>query len=320
MEIHNLASTPLPPKKKSSYLDDFSEEREASLKSTLDSASLVEGKSSPLLTKNHKCDNLNTDARETAKLFEVTEIKEALRDRNRVNVFISGVYDFSLDISQVVDYKLKVGKFLSREELETLRSASAFGKLYNSTLEWVLMRPRSVKETRDYLTRRKYKRLADNKSRALASDYKKTHKSENPYKNPENLDSRGRLKFKNSPWAKSTNPLPEISDDIIEKVMNRLLERGYLDDLKYAKYFVENRKVTKGTSLRRLEQELSVKGISRSFISEALASTSRDDTEEIKKIINKKRKKYNDSKLVNYLVHQGFDYELVKSLVFEESE
>lgn len=41
----------------------------------------------------------------------------------------------------------------------------------------------------------------------------------------------------------------------------------------------------------------------------------RDDAQEIQKIIRKKRVKYNDEKLISYLVRQGFDFEMVQNLV-----
>ena len=254
----------------------------------------------------------------TPGLFCVTNLKPSLHDENRVNVFLNEKFEFSLDISQVIDFGVKVGKNFSKEEVENLRKASEFGKLYQRTLEWVLTCPHSIKETADHLKRKKLNRTLDNKRRLNAKRYKEEHKDENPYRNPDNLDENGRLKFRNSPWAIRTELAPEISDENIAAVMARLIEKGYLDDLKFAKFYVENRFVKKGISERRLRQELSQKGIKKPDIELALAASSRNETEEIKKMIAKKRKKYDDSKLINYLVRQGFDYQLVRSLVLEK--
>ena len=61
-------------------------------------------------------------------------------------------------------------------------------------------------------------------------------------------------------------------------------------------------------------KELLKKGVSRGIISEVLSG--RDDEEEIKKMIAKKRSKYtDDEKLISYLCRQGFPFELVRSLV-----
>ena len=90
----------------------------------------------------------------TIPSFLVTELKQGVKNPNRVNVFVNGKFAFSLDVAQVVDYKLKVGVRLSADKYAELKNASEFGKLYQRTLEWVLMRPRAVREVRDYLRRK----------------------------------------------------------------------------------------------------------------------------------------------------------------------
>lgn len=193
--------------------------------------------------------------------LQITDIKQAVKNQNRVNIFINGKYDFSLDISQLVDFKLKVGQKLSKEELEKYHKASAYGKLYQRTLEWALTRPHSIKETKDYLYRKK----------------------------------------------------AEKEDQ--EKILKTLQEKKYLNDEVFAKFYVENRFVKKGISRKRLQLELARKGVSKEIAEAAIASTDRTDEDEIKKIIAKKRNKYDDEKLIAYLTRQGFSYQLSKDLV-----
>ncbi len=89
-----------------------------------------------------------------------------------------------------------------------------------------------------------------------------------------------------------------------------------MDDQKFAQYYVENRFVKKGISRKRLRMELVKKGISKEIIDEVLDN--RNDEEEILKIIAKKRAKYDDDKLIQYLCRQGFSYQLAQSLVHEK--
>lgn len=91
----------------------------------------------------------------------ITELKQGVKNPDRVNVFVNAKFAFSLDVSQVVDFKLKVGRELSEDELAELKKASEFGKLYQRTLEWVLSRPRSAKETRDYLYKKVFEKKLD---------------------------------------------------------------------------------------------------------------------------------------------------------------
>ena len=101
--------------------------------------------------------------------------------------------------------------------------------------------------------------------------------------------------------------------DYDELIVQRLCEKGYVDDERFAEYYAENRFVKKGISKKRLKMELVKKGVEQDVIDGVL--NERDETEEILKMIAKKRAKYDDEKLTQYLCRQGFDYQLVRSLV-----
>ena len=239
----------------------------------------------------------------------VTAIKPAVKNENRVNIFINDKYEFSLDLAQVVDFKLKVGQTLTQEKINEYKKASEFGKLYQRTLEWVLARPHSIKETRDYLRRKRTKREVENRQALNNRERLKNETKE------ERIARKAREeKFH---MHLKTKELPLFSDDDIEKIITRLTEKKYLNDYEFARYYLENRNATKGTSTKKLKQELAKKGIENSIIEELLASDIRDDAEEIKKIIKRKRSKYTDEKLIAYLIRQGFDYQQSKDAVRE---
>ena len=96
--------------------------------------------------------------------MRITNLKQGAKNPERVNVFVDGAFSFSLDVAQVVEFKLKVRMEISEEQLVEYKSASDFGKLYQRALEWVLVRPRSKKEANDYL----YKKIYEKK---LNKDY-----------------------------------------------------------------------------------------------------------------------------------------------------
>lgn len=109
---------------------------------------------------------------------------------------------------------------------------------------------------------------------------------------------------------------PGIAPEITARVFERLIEKGYVDDNKFARFWVENRFVGKGISKRKLRFELITKGINSTIISQILSETERNDTDEIKKIIIKKRSHYpDDKKLIVYLARQGFDYDEIKRAI-----
>lgn len=250
------------------------------------------------LTKYNKYDTMGGNAGGSAESFggglRITDMKQAVRDENRVNVFVNGRYAFSLEIAQVVDLGVKVGKRLTEAELNDLKKASEYGKLYQRTLEWVFARPRSVKETRDHL----YKKL---NTPVLVK--KKNDDPEGP-------------EFK---YERVERFPKEYRGEFLESILAKLIEKGYVNDQKFAEYFVENRNVKKGISGKRLKMELAKKGVAKDMMEEVMGDSERDEETEIMKMIKRKRKKYNKSKLIVYLCRQGFDYELVKELVNKSS-
>ena len=106
---------------------------------------------------------------------------------------------------------------------------------------------------------------------------------------------------------------PGVTSEITLRVYDRLVEKGYIDDTKFTKYWVENRSLAKGVSSRKLISELRAKGVSGEIIEQSLSETERNDSEEIQKIITKKRLHYPDNqKLIAYLARQGFNYDEIK--------
>lgn len=105
----------------------------------------------------------------------------------------------------------------------------------------------------------------------------------------------------------------------MELVLQRLIDKGYVDDEKFAQHWVENRFVSKGVSLKRLRLELRQKGVADSIVERVLQEGGRDDRAEIAKVINKKRRLYDDDKLLAYLIQQGFDYQLAKEMISQQS-
>ena len=205
--------------------------------------------------------------------MKITALKQQVRDKDRVNVFVDGKYRFSLDITQVAELGVKNGAEYTEEQLVELENESQFGKLYTRALEYALTRPRSQRELRDYL----YRKTRD--TRTKMGDIKKG-----------------------------------VSVELTERVFNRLLEKGYIDDLKFARFWVENRNVRKGSSLRKLRVEIQAKGVDKTIIDEVFSDTDRLDLDELKKIIAKKAYRYDDEqKLIAYLMRQGFRYDDVKT-------
>ncbi|MBQ8985032.1 RecX family transcriptional regulator [Candidatus Saccharibacteria bacterium] len=218
-----------------------------------------------------KIDEKSSKSSDDSEILKITDLKQGVKNPDRVNVFVNDDFAFSLDVAQVVDLKIKKGRIITEEELVELTKASEFGKLYQRTLEWVLMRPRSVRETSDYLSKKIFEKKLDN--------------------------------------------------SFLKIIIEKLEKKNYLDDYRFAKWYIGNRFFKKGVSSKRLKMELFKKGISKEIIEQVLVDSDRDDVSEIKKVILKKRSKYpDDEKLISYLCRQGFPFELSREMVLESSE
>lgn len=206
--------------------------------------------------------------------MKITAISLQAKNKNRVNISIDGVYRFSLDVLQVGELGIKIGQEYSESELVMLEQESQFGKLYARAIDYCLARPHSEKEVRDYLYKKTLPRMVKNQR-------------------------TGELVQR-----------PGVSTGLTQRVLLRLQDKGYIDDERFARWWVEGRKVRTGISRRTLVGELRAKGVSPGVIELVLGESSRRDVDELAKMIAKKRHRYPDTqKLIAYLLRQGFRYD-----------
>lgn len=108
----------------------------------------------------------------------------------------------------------------------------------------------------------------------------------------------------------------DYDEEIIEPILNKLSNANYVDDTTFAKAWVENRRLLKGTSKRRLIQELRQKRVNDEAINQALETDETDELQVLRDLVAKKRQqsKYQDDlKLMQYLSRQGFNYDDIKT-------
>lgn len=193
--------------------------------------------------------------------MKITSLKQQIKNPERVSVFVDEKYSFSLSLDELVKHKLAKAQDFTEAEVKKFKKISEDGKLRARALEWLLNRPHSTREFKDYL----YKKKAD----------------------------------------------PELTDSLITEFTSR----GYLDDAKFAAWFIEL-KTRKNKSARAIRSELFSKGIGRELADEAFGVEGVDEDAAIKQLIAKKsqhsRYKNDPLKLAKYLTSQGFSYDSVK--------
>ncbi|MEK7561434.1 MAG: RecX family transcriptional regulator [Patescibacteria group bacterium] len=87
--------------------------------------------------------------------MKITAIKQQVKNLERVSVFVDEKYSFSLSLDELLAQKLKKDQELSQADVKRLKKISDDGKLRARSLEWLLNRPHSIREFKNYLYRKK---------------------------------------------------------------------------------------------------------------------------------------------------------------------
>lgn len=111
----------------------------------------------------------------------------------------------------------------------------------------------------------------------------------------------------------------DVSESTQEKVIERLMDYGLINDTEYADLYVKLKAESKGK--RRIAEFLSVKGVSENNITRAISEIG-DQVEVAKRIAekymkNKENTTENISKLFRHLLYKGFEYETVNTVIKE---
>lgn len=113
----------------------------------------------------------------------------------------------------------------------------------------------------------------------------------------------------------------EVKDvDKQDQVISRLKDKGYLDDVAFARWFIESRNTHRPRSPRMLAQELMQKGVGREDISSVIGETNSEEIS-ICMILDKKLgiprplEALEKQKISAYLGRLGYAWEKIKQVV-----
>jgi regulatory protein len=132
--------------------------------------------------------------------------------------------------------------------------------------------------------------------------------------------------------AKSTRDLGrwlaqrDHAPDDVSAVLEKLTERGLLNDARYAETFARSRATTRGMSRRRIAAELAKRGVTRELVDAAIAEVMSDESiDERAMVETAAAKKFKSlaklepqvqrSRLYGFLARKGFAPDLVRETV-----
>lgn len=113
------------------------------------------------------------------------------------------------------------------------------------------------------------------------------------------------------------------SPTLADSILNKLSIIGMIDDEKLAKALVNDRRLLRPASRRKLINELRKKHISNENIEKAIGHEDDDEQAALRAVIEKARRqsKYqDDQKLMQYLARQGFGYGDIKNALQSDED
>ena len=200
--------------------------------------------------------------------LKITHIKAQVKNPERVSVFVDGKYAFSLTFDQLLAQKITKDMRVSPEDIVVLKKLSDEGKLRARVLEWLMRRPHSERELRDYLFK---KRVEKDFMEQLIAEFKQKN-----YLDDELFArwfAENRLRKRQSTRVVSYELRTKgVSQDIISRVLSEIVRPStdedslrmliqklrsrtrYQDDDKLARYLIG-----KGFSYETIRRLLSTK-------------------------------------------------------------
>lgn len=125
---------------------------------------------------------------------------------------------------------------------------------------------------------------------------------------------RSRSRYELETYLKRKDAPPPL----IDTILGRLEGYGYVNDESFARNWVDNRRLLKPVSRRRLIMELKQKHVSEEVIRIVLEDDQTSDRDTLRELVARKRRqtKYqDDTKLLQYLARQGYGYDDIKSVL-----
>ena len=115
----------------------------------------------------------------------------------------------------------------------------------------------------------------------------------------------------------------EFSDDVIDRVLDKLRRNHLISDARFAEAWVENRSLHRPRGARMLQQELRQKGIAKETIAAVLPDQDEELTNAVaalQKILQSKERAWENlddkekyQKAIQYLMRRGFNYAVCKT-------
>jgi regulatory protein len=216
--------------------------------------------------------------------MKVTQLSSQKKNPSRVNLYIDDEFFCGLSLDAVAKFGIYQGREIEESELEEILMDELKSRFLQRAMSYI---SRGIKT--EFQMRRYLKTLSIKKKGSWFVDIR-------------------------------DDQLQEIFDEVI----NKLKEYGYLDDEEFAFQFISSRIKNKPRGKRVLISELMSKGVNKELAEKKVNELVEDEYDVLKRVYEKKYKgdkiTIRDNKKIDFLKRKGFDWDLIKRLIEDESE
>ncbi len=215
--------------------------------------------------------------------MRVTQLSSQKKNPSRVNLYIDNEFFCGLSLDAVAKFGIYQGKEIEEKELEKILVSELKNRFLQRAMSYI---SRGIKT--EFQMRRYLKTLS--------------------------------IKKKGS-WFE--NIRDDQLQEILDEVMNKLKEYDYLDDEEFASQFISSRIKNKPRGKRVLVSELISNGVNKDLAERKVDELVEDEYDVLRRVYEKKYKEerftIRDNKKIDFLKRKGFDWDLIKRLIEDES-
>ncbi len=216
--------------------------------------------------------------------MKVTQLSSQKKDPSRVNLYIDEEFFCGLSLDAVAKFAIYKGREIEEKELAEILVDELKNRFAQRAMSYI---SRAIKT--EYQMRRYLKTLSIKKKGTWYKDIR-------------------------------DDQLQEIFDGIIAKLKGY----GYLDDEEFAFQFINSRIRSKPRGKRVLVSELMSKGVNKDLAKKKVDELVEDEYDVLRRVYEKKYKgdkiTIRDNKKIDFLKRKGFNWDLIKQLIEDESE
>jgi len=216
--------------------------------------------------------------------MKVTQLSSQKKDSSRVNLYVDGDFFCGLSLDAVAKFGIYQGREIEEKELAEILVDELKNRFSQRAMSYI---SRAIKT--EYQMRRYLKTLS--------------------------------IKKKGT-WYKEIEE--DQLEDIIEEIITKLKEYDYLDDEEFAFQFITSRIRTKPRGKQVLVSELMSKGVNKDLAKEKVDELVADEYDVLRRVYEKKYKgdkiTIRDNKKIDFLKRKGFNWDLIKQLIEDESQ